>query len=124
MLDDNIPSVEEYLSVYDDFLQDKIGTDEKKKPEVMTYYQQLKNQFAKICEESFSNPLLQMEQLLRTDAQLLLLMEMLSNNFIEDFNGDNLVDMIMADKDYYYREITGNNKNSKKPHGLIYLSER
>lgn len=124
MLDDNLPSVEEYLSVYDDVFQKKIRIDEKKKSEATMFYQQLKKQFKNICEESFSNPLLQIEQLLRIDAQLLMLMEMVSNNFIEDFDGDNLVDMIMADKDFYYREITGNNKNSKKPHGLIYLSER
>ncbi|PQF23835.1 DUF7006 family protein [Enterococcus mundtii] len=87
---------------------------------------ELHQKFVVICRTPYDNILEQFAELLEIDAQLQMFLDFLQHGFFEETGlaEEEVVEMILKDKNVYYRLLTGIATNQKAPKGLIYLSEK
>jgi hypothetical protein len=99
-------------------------------PKMAVYLEELVRQFKKVYSDSQMVFFLKLGHLLAIDAQMNMLVELVDSAKSEKLttdlgmNEDEIIEMIQQDKDYFYREITGEDWLARPKNRLIYFSEQ
>lgn len=97
-------------------------------PKIWEHYKYLRITFKNVCAQKTDSVFQQMRRLLQIDAQLQIIHFFFKYDQKIDrelfLKEEELLKLIVNDKDSYYREITGMKNTDLPPIGLIYISEK
>jgi hypothetical protein len=117
---------EAYLTYFQETFA-KVGV---KYPRVALYLEDLVRQFKVFYSDNQMPFFLKLGHLLAIDAQLNMIVELVESDKDQkittelDMDEEEIIEMIQQDKDYFYREITGEDWLEKPKNRLIYFSEK
>lgn len=120
----NVQTAEEYLSYYEEAIEWTQVV--KTFPKTYALYQDLGEQFRKEYHQASNKFFHSLRKLLEIDAQLQILTQVFQRDFDWRFlmEDEDLVEMVIHDKQSFYRENVGLRTTDQVPWGLMYLSEQ
>lgn len=119
-----IRTAEEYLSYYEESIDwSRIASSF---PATYALYTRLYEDFCLECHQASNHVFQTLRKMLEIDAQLQIMDEIFKRDLDlgELLEDEELVNMIIHDKQSFYRENVGLRTNDQVPWGLIYLSEQ